>query len=419
MGAVIERVRKFKFVDRSIEALRPANETYVVWDTLTPGFGLRVTPLGKKVFFLKYRVEGGSSGRQRKPTIGTFGALSCEGARKQAQQWSSDVQRGGDPACERKSSRDALTVDALCDRYWSDHVAAHLKPRTQREIAGLLRRFVRPNLKHLKAREVSRDDIARLHNKMATTPYQANRVLSTLSKMFNLAELWGVRPDGSNPCRHIHKFSERSRERFLTRDEIVKLLEVLDQHEARSPHFVGFVRLALLTGMRKSEIATLKWSFIDFEARRIDLPDSKTGKRSIPLSSSAISALKAIPKVKDNPFVIAGREQGRQSSGIQKFWQRVRDDANLEGVRVHDLRHTFASVAAANGISLYFIGHLLGHRQVSTTQRYAHLAQATLHEAADSIGEAFGAGVGRLTDDQARGAGMGIGHGGKKRSSKR
>lgn len=394
-------VRKFKLVDRSVETLRALTETYVVWDSVVAGFGLRVTPSSKKVFFLKYRVEGGGSGRQRKPTIGTFGIWSCEAARKQARLWVSEVQRGGDPARDRASSREAVSVDDLCDRFWNDHVVVHLKPRTQSEVAGLLRRFVRPNLKHFKVRDVSRDDVARLHNKMSSTPYQANRVLSTLSKMFNLAELWGMRPDGSNPCRHIHKFNERPRERFLAREEIAQLVEVLDRYEAKSPHFVGFLRLALLTGMRKSEIVTLKWSYIDFGAKRIDLPDSKTGKRSIPLSANAIEVLKKIPKVDGNPFVIAGRDEGQQSSGIQKFWQRIREEANLGRVRVHDLRHTFASVAAANGISLYFIGHLLGHRQVSTTQRYAHLAQETLQAAADSIGMAFGSGVGGGAGDKA------------------
>lgn len=381
--------RKIRLTNKSIDALPPLHEPYQVWDADLPCFGIRVLPSGKKTYFFKYRVGGGGAGRQRKPSIGRHGTITCEEARMRAREWALIVQQGGDPAADRVRMRSAPTVNDLCDRFWSAHVQAHLKPGSQGEIRRHLRRFIRPQLGRLKVNDVRRDDIARLHNRMIDTPYQANRVLSTLSKMFNLAEMWGLRTDGSNPCRHLRKFREGQRERFLARTEIIRLTKELERQESASPHFVGFLRIALLTGMRKMEILTLRWEYIDFDARRIDLPDSKTGKRSIPISAVAEEAIRRIPRVPGNPFVIAGTIEGKHANGIQKFWQRLRMRVGIEDVRIHDLRHTFASVAAVNGVSLYFIGHLLGHRQASTTARYAHLTQGALHDAATVISEAI------------------------------
>lgn len=223
-----------------------------------------------------------------------------------------------------------------------------------------------------------------------------SRVLSVLSKALNLAELWGYRPNHSNPCLHVKKYKENKRERFLNQDEINRLIVVLTEEEAQNssnPWPIHAIRLLLLTGCRLNEILTLKWEEVDVDNQCLRLRDSKTGKKLVYLSSAAIELFNAIPRTEGNPFVICGGKEGAHLINLQKPWRRIRARVGLDDVRIHDLRHTFASIAASNGLSLPIIGALLGHKQTQTTARYAHLLGQLLIEASEKIGGKIMAGA--------------------------
>jgi len=253
-----------------------------------------------------------------------------------------------------------------------------------------LKNHILPHFGSMKVREVSRDDVSKLRHKMRDTPYQANRVLALISKMFNLAEKWGLRPDFTNPCRHIEKYAEKKADRYLSKDEFSRLAAVLNEAKAtrtEPPSAITAIRLLILTGARLNEILTAKWDYVDYEHSCLRLPDSKTGAKVVFLPPLAIEVLRDTERLADNPHIITGRNPGSHLVNLEKAWRRIRKLAELEDVRLHDLRHSFASIAAGQGISLTMIGALLGHSQPQTTARYAHLASDPLREATNQIGQ--------------------------------
>ncbi|WIY26312.1 tyrosine-type recombinase/integrase [Parasedimentitalea psychrophila] len=214
--------------------------------------------------------------------------------------------------------------------------------------------------------------------------YQANRTLGMLSKMFNLAEIWGLRPDGPNPCRHVPKYKEVKRERYLSQNELPRLGQVLGdaaQDGSETLYVIAAFRLLVLTGCRLGEIQTLQWQFITDHG--MELPDSKTGARRIPLPKAARAILSPLPRVGSNPFVIVGRIEGQHITDLQHPWRRIRKRAQLDNVRIHDLRHTYASNAVSSGMPIQMVGRLLGHSQIQATMSYAHLADDPVRRAAE------------------------------------
>ena len=244
--------------------------------------------------------------------------------------------------------------------------------------------------------EVERKDIAKLHFDLRDKPYQANRTLGVLSKMFSLAEIWGLRPDGSNPCRHVKRYKERKRERFLSPEETERLGEVLSEDESEMPSAVAAFRLLLLTGCRLSEIQFLRWESVKDDC--IELRDAKTGGRVVPLGTEARAVLADLPREEGNPWVIRGRLPGSHITDLQRLWRRIRARAGLGDVRIHDLRHSYASRALALGESLTMIGKLLGHTQVQTTARYAHLGRGSIQNAAARITGSIGGNLSTVPD---------------------
>ena len=223
---------------------------------------------------------------------------------------------------------------------------------------------------------------------MKAAPYQANRTLALLSKFFNWCEQQALRPDGTNPCRHVEKYPEHKRERFLSAKELSNLGNALDEeerHQTSSPWIIAAIRLLILSGARLGEILTLEWEHVDFDNAMLRLPDSKTGAKVIYLSPLAMETLQSIPRIEGNPFVVCGHKTGTHLVNLEKPWRRIRAKAGLNDVRLHDLRHSFASVAASNGLSLPIIGALLGHTQPQTTARYAHLAADPLRQTVNLI----------------------------------
>jgi integrase len=297
-----------------------------------------------------------------------------------------EVDKGQDPVAELVAHRRSPTLAHLCKQFLAEYVEQRCKPTTQREYKRLVNLIIEPQLGTFKIGEVKRSDIAKLHHDLRETPYQANRTLAALSKIFNLAEVWGLRPDGSNPCRHVRKYREIKRERYLTFEELNDLGQALSEAErdgSEPKAVIDAVRLLILTGARLNEIQTLKWEYV--RDGFLALPDSKTGAKRIVLGKEASDVLQRIKRVPDNPYVITGKVEAQHWNDLQRPWRRIRDKAKLSGLRIHDLRHSFASFAASQGESLAIIGKLLGHNQVQTTARYAHLSPNPVSATADRI----------------------------------
>lgn len=406
---------QIKLTKRSVDALRPTGKRFTVMDTDLKGFCLRVSTSGGKVYGFRYRVGGGRSGRQRWLSIGKHGNLTPDQAREMARTWAMQVAGGGDPALERQTKRAAPTVSQLLDRYVSEHVERKNKPSTARNIRNQIKRDIHPALGRLKVADVSRADISRFHVGLGATPYAANRALALLSKLFGLAEVWGLRPDHSNPCMRVQRFEEKSRERFLSAAEFAVLGDVLSKAETApltiagqsrqirvNPQAIHAIRLLIFTGARVGEILGLRWAWINWEMQRAELPESKTGKKHIHLPPTALALLRSLERPDDGQgFVIRGGDGLDPENALVNIkdpWNSIRIAAGLKGVRLHDLRHSFASTAVAGGMSLPMIGALLGHRDVKTTARYAHLSDDPLREAAAQIGNRIASAMQGQTD---------------------
>ena len=420
-----------KITKRLVEAAEVREKDYIICDDELRGFALRVLPSGKRYYIVQYRIGT----RYRRMSLGEHGVLTTEKARTKAFGLLAAVKDGQDPAGDRQQGRNAPTVAELAQRFDKEHIAVRLKPGTAREYRRNLRRFIVPAIGRLKVADVTKADIARLHHELRHIPYQANRNLEVISKMYNLAELWGLRPDGSNPRRHIKKYPEEKRERYLSPAEFAALGEAIslaEQEGVEDPYAIAAIRLLIFTGCRLNEIMTLKWGYVDFEARCLRLPDAKTGARVVHLGAPALAVLSRLERRSDNPWVICGKKPGARRTDLQPPWRRFRKRATvrlwahaqgssgrrprpsarsassaasqpttsalprrrsrtldlptgLVDVRIHDLRHSFASGAVALGESLPMIGKLLGHTQVQTTARYAHLAADPVKAAAERV----------------------------------
>lgn len=373
-----------KITKRSVDAAEAGEAESFLWDEELKGFGVRVYPSGRKMYLAQFR----SGGRMRRINIGLHGALTPDAARTEAMRHLAEVRLGGDPAGERDRRKASPTMKAFGARFLAEHVATHCKPTTEAEYKRSVELFINPKLGSHRIIDVTRADIVDLHQSMKATPYQANRTLGVLSTMFTIAYTWGVRTDGVNPCWKVKRYKEVRRERYLTQDELSRLGEVLRSSSAE-PEAINCIHLLVLTGCRLSEIQKLKWEFVDLTAGLLRLPDSKTGAKIVPIGRAAIDILNGIEKLNGNPYVITGQVEGQHLTDMQRPWRRLRKRAGLDGLRIHDLRHSFASDALQLGEDLPMIGRLLGHTQVQTTARYAHLKTDPIRAAANKVSNAI------------------------------
>ena len=373
-----------KLTRRAVEALKANGADTVYWDGELTGFGVRVRKSGRKNYVLQTRVRG----KLRWFTIGQHGPITPDEARVAALEILAQAKAGVDPRDADAKRKAEPVMTELGRRFLKEYVPTHCKPSTQGEYRRSVALFIDPAIGEMRIAEVERKDIAKLHFDLRDKPYQANRTLGVLSKMFALAEIWGLRPDGSNPCRHVKRYKEHKRERFLSPAETERLGEVLRKAESEMPSAVAAFRLLLLTGCRLSEIQFLCWEHVKEDC--IELPDAKTGGRVVPLGPEARAVLAALPREDGNPWVIRGKLPGSHITDLQRPWRRIRERAELKDVRIHDLRHSYASRALALGESLTMIGKLLGHTQVQTTARYAHLARDSIQNAAARITGSIG-----------------------------
>ena len=378
---------------RTVDGLSVADKEVIFWDRELRGFGVRVYPSGAKVYLVQSRGPGGS----KRIALGRHGVIPAGRARQRAALVIGRIKAGEEPEAAAAARASAgSTVAELAGRYLSEHVAVRCKPNTVTGYRQLIDRHVVPLLGKQPISALGREHVADLHYRLRRTPMAANQAVNALSRMLNQAEAWGLVPPGGNPCRFVAKYRMRRLERFLTEEEFRRLGRTLDALEAegRVPvHAAAALRLLMLTGCRRSEIMTLPWEDVHLEANEIRLRDSKTGPRVMPLSPGAARLLANLPRDAGNPWVIAGRKPGTRLTHIAYYWYRVRERAGLDDVRIHDLRHSFASRALALGESLPTIGKLLGHSKIQTTARYAHLARDSVHESAARVAASIGADI--------------------------
>ena len=373
-----------KITKRAVDALVPEERERIFWDDDIKGFGVRVHPTGRKVYIVKYRHEG----RAVKVTIGPHGPVTPAAARARAAEIVTLAKTGRDVAGKTLHGRGSATVADLARRFMDEYAPAHLKPSTARLYRKIIDNRILPRFGKRRVSDIGKSDVAALHHEMRDVPGHANRTLSLLSRMMTLAEVWEMRPEGVNPCRHVKKYPEHKRERFLSDDEYRRLgasLRDAEKEGFASPAVVAAIRLLMLTGCRSGEIMSLRWEYVDLETGELRLPDSKTGSKVVHLGEPAIDVLRGIPRMEDNPWVLPGFKRGKHISYLHDSWRRVLDRAGIENLRIHDLRHSFASGGLLVGEGLPMIGKLLGHSKVQTTARYAHLANDPVKAAANRI----------------------------------
>jgi integrase len=362
-----------------------------LWDTALPGFGVRIYPSGTRKYFVQYRTK---DNRQRRMVLGQHGVLTAENAREMAHDVLVSVSKGGDPAEEKKAARMAPTVRDLATDYLENHAIPKKHPASVTTDKAMLDKAILPKLGNIKISAVSRPDIEKLHISLRGKPYAANRVLALLSKMFSLACEWGWRAD--NPVKGIPRFDEDRRQRWLSEEELARLWAALEQHTNRRA--ANAVKLMLLTGSRRNEVLSATWDEFDMERGRWTKPSHHTKQKRtehVPLSRAAIALLSAMQAEADAeyPFLFPGNAPEKPLGDIKKFWHRVRQEVGIEDVRLHDLRHTYASNLVSRGVSLHIVGRLLGHTQSQTTARYAHVDDVALREATETFGRTVEPGV--------------------------
>ena len=388
------RLHRRSLSNRLVDRLSAEEKDIIYWDWDLRGFGVRVYPSGAKIYIVQCRGPDGS----KRATVGRHGVISAERARRRATEIIARIKAGENPRPGPKRQAQAgPTVAGLAERYLREHVELRCKASTAKGYSHTIEKHIVPALGELPIADLRREHVADLHYRLRRTPGVANTAVSVLSRMLNRAEAWGLAPTGGNPCRPVAKPRPRRRERFLTEQEFRRLGEALDTLEAerRIPlHAAAALRLLMLTGCRSSEIMTLRWEDVFLATHEIRLPDSKTGPRTVPLSPAAAKVFADLPRPTGNPWVIAGRNPGTRLAHIAYYWYRVRERAGLDDVRIHDLRHSFASRALALGEPLPMIGRLLGHTKIQTTARYAHLARDSIRQSAARVAASIGADLG-------------------------
>jgi integrase len=403
----------------SVDALAcPATkDREILWDgghrEAVRGFGVAAFRNGGKCYVAQYRKDG----RSRRTRIGEHGRLTPEEARKEARKILGAVEGGADPVAQRKAAREVRTFNAVATDFLTLHVATKRKGRTSNEYARILKGYVLPAIGSKRIVDVRRADVARMHAKLSDAPYQGNRALALVSSIWN----WAARREEvafvDNPAKAVERYAEAGRERYLTTEELARLGDILREGEKiglpysidetkptakhapkadrrrvkLDPFAVAAIRLLILTGARLREILDARWSQLDLERGVLFLADSKTGKKPLYLSAAAQAVIASLPRVKGNPHLITGSLEGAPRADLNKPWRAVRKAANLDGVRLHDLRHSFASFGAGASLGLPIIGKLLGHSQAATTHRYAHLDADPLRRAVETIGSTIAA----------------------------
>ena len=401
-----------KLTKRAVDSAMPEARRYILWDAELKGFALRVAPSGTKTYILRYRPRHlGAGAPKRFVLLGRHGVIAPDQARDQAKAILGAVAAGQDPAGDRKEATPAITAADLVRQFLDEHAIAKRKPRTASNYAAVLQNHFVPTFGKKPAEKITSVDMAQLHLRLRDRPSQANTLMAVIASMYGFAARRGLVAKGTNPVEGLERFRENSRERYLSTAELKQLGETLrlaetsglpwasdggkvpNKHRAKpenqrtliAPEAVLAFRLLLFTGARLREILHLEWRFVDMERGLILLPDSKTGRKTIVMSAPVLDLLRQSQR--RGAYVIPGSSGDAPRSDLKKPWLAIQRHAQLEGVRIHDLRHTFASIGAGASLGLPIVGKLLGHSQPATTARYAHLDADPVRRASNIIGD--------------------------------
>jgi integrase len=381
MASVRKRITK-----SVVDGMRPGE---LVWDTKLIGFGVRFQRRDK-IFVYKCRIGN----RQRWFAIGKYGQpWTVAEAENRVKVIQGDIANDLDPAAIRDERAKNPTIRQAAAIFLETIISKRRKA-TQVIYNDFFERLIYPKLGDVKVAEIKFSDMTLLHYGLRSTPVTANRVIAALSTLFSWCERTGLRPKHSNPVHGVERFEERSRERFLSPRELARLGIAIARAERNSTESVfalAAIQLLMLTGCRRNEILELQWKDVQFERAMLFLPETKTGARPVYLSAPALSVLAALPKVSKNPYVIVGHKDGQHLVNLRKVWIRTCKVARLRDVRLHDLRHSFASVGVSGGASLAIVGKLLGHTKSSTTEKYSHLAADPVRAVNEAMGQQIAA----------------------------
>jgi integrase len=378
-GAVEKKQpKKIRLTKRNVESIEPpAKGERIVWDDTITGYGVRVSSRARHTYFIHARTRGG---RQLKMKIGIHGTITAERAREIAARELGKIAGGDDPVEAKRQAKAAEaqrlampTVAQLCDRYLAQHAEVHKRPSSIRDDRAMIETRIKPALGTTRVPDIKKSDVEALHRSMKATPYRANRTLALLSKMFSLAVSWELR--SNNPAKLVKRYSEIPRARYLSDDELGRLATALAGHPSKIA--ANAVRLLLLTGARRGEVLSMTWAQIDQESGvwvKAAATTKQEKEHRVPLSPSALAIIEEMREGRKpgGDLVFPGRAPGERVE-LKRAWRAISAAAGIDGARVHDLRHTFASLLVGRGVSLPLIGALLGHTQAQTTQRYAHV----------------------------------------------
>ena len=379
---------KIKLTKSAVDAAQPQAQPIELRDTLVPGFLCKITPAGRKVFMLQYRTN---AGERRKPALGQYGELTVEQARSLAQEWLAQVRRGGDPAADKAEARKAPTVKELCAKFMEDYSRQRNKPSTQKGYQSVIDRNIIPMIGRLKVRDVKRPDIAGMMKKMAHKPADANRTFGVMRRMFNLAEVWGYRSDGTNPCRHVPMYPNGKATHLISDEDMGRIFRQLDKLEAEGLENYVIplaIRLQFEFAGRRSEIVGLQWDWVDLENRRVVWPDSKTGGMSKPLSEEAYRLLSTAPRQDGCPHVLPSpNHPGHHLTTGEYYngWSRALKAAGATHVGTHGIRHRSATDIANSGIPVKVGMALTAHKTVAMFMRYVHTEDDPVRQAAELV----------------------------------
>ena len=369
-----------KFIDQIESQTRPQ----LFHDAKVTGLQLRVSPTGRKTFYLYFRTK---SGKQKRPKLGDYGILTVEQARDTARAMLGEISKGIDPT-ERHHVNN-LTLINFFEIFDKNHISKHVKSSTAKTYHSLFKSVIAPSLGRQLLDDITRSHVEEMVARNDNRRTTANHALVLLRLILDKAQQWEFMSSMRNPCANVTKFKTQAKERFLTDNEIARLVATLDQFEAASlapKNAITIVRLLMMTGCRKNEITRLRWDELFLDEGVLKLKDSKTGKKEVTLSDDASQILAAAP-LNESDYIFPGRDGIEPIQGLQKIWHRIRREAGLQDVRIHDLRHTFASVAVSSGTPLYEVGRLLGHASIQSTQRYAHLERSRLKDSLNKFSQ--------------------------------
>ena len=369
-----------RLTERRVDALKPRKSAYDVRDRDLKGFGVRVLPSGARRYFIHSQHDG----RRVWKLVGQAGAVSVDEARDRARVMLAAIRNGNDDGAAAPS---AIPFETVADEVFRRY-ARNWKPSTLKVNRNYYRNHILPWFEGRPIGDITAHDVRRWFASLHNTPVSADRSAPILSVILRQAEVYGYRMEGTNPCVGIRRYRRQGRQRFMSTAEIRRLGEVLARHEIEHPQATAIIRLLLLTGCRKGEIVTLKWRFC--REGNLFLPDSKTGPRTVWLSSAARTVLDGLPRKSSWIFPSTRTKNSITTVTVDQLWYRVRAEADLHDVRIHDLRHTYASIAMAQGETVLTIGRLLGHRDPETTLKYTHLSDAMVREAVDTVGTVLG-----------------------------